>query len=475
MKILLLAMPDTGDWLDHVMRLPNLAMVSMAGSLPDHEVRVLDLVLIKENLIETLERHLDVFTPEMVGMSAMTFQYSTMLKLASYLKKRLPGVTIAAGGYHVTLMHREIADETPGIPVDFMVHGEGERTFAELVASYCSGGSMADIRGLSWRDGSRKWFHNPPRELLDLAELPLPDRSGRLENGFHTFRKSIDVTETSRGCPLCCNFCSIRKMYGSTFRRFPIERIVEDLRRLKAAGTEIVFLSDDNITYDVGHFSAICRAIMENGLNDMLYGIQASAYGIAKNPELVELMDGANIRVVNLGLESMDPDTLRFMKKATSIEINREAMRLLKAHKMGVNALFIVGFPEDTEQSIKTNFRNLMALKPDSLYCQFITPYPKTEVREQLLAAGLVENPDDYSQYDGYHCNIRTRHLTRKQLWNVFIRENIKSWWPQIKGGNYFLKHFFLGYLTCEMKVALTFLYRLFWGKARDWRLDLEP
>jgi hypothetical protein len=141
---------------------------------------------------------------------------------------------------------------------------------------------------------------------------------------------------------------------------------------------------------------------------------------------------------------------------------------------MGVNALFIVGFPNDTKESIQMNFRNLMKLKPDALYCQFITPYPKTEVREQLLAEGLVENVDDYTTYDGYHCNIRTRHLSREQLWDVFTRENIKSWWPQIKSGNYFIRHFFWGYVSCELKVAATFIYRLFKGKARDWKMDIS-
>lgn len=473
MKILLLAMPDTGDWLDHVMRLPNLALVSMAASVSEHDVRVLDLVLIKENLKQELDHHLETFLPDLVGMSAMTFQYDTMIRLAHYLKKKIPGVMIAAGGYHVTLMHREIAQETPDLPLDFMAHGEGEHTFAELVESISLKGNMAGIKGLSWRDESNNWIHNPPRGLIDLASLPLPDRSARLANKFHAFRRIIDVAETSRGCPLLCNFCSIRKMYGTTFRAFPIERIVEDLRRIKSAGTEFVFLSDDNITYDAKHFSAVCHAIIDNRLNDMIYGIQASAYGIAKNPDLVGLMDKANIRVINLGLESMDPETIKYMKKATSIEINTEAVRLLKAHNMGVNALFIVGFPNDTKESIQMNFRNLMKLKPDALYCQFITPYPKTEVREELLAEGLVENVDDYTTYDGYHCNIRTRHLTREQLWNVFIRENIKSWWPQVRSGNYFLKHFFWGYVTCELKVAATFIYRLFAGKARDWRMDI--
>jgi len=90
------------------------------------------------------------------------------------------------------------------------------------------------------------------------------------------------------------------------------------------------------------------------------------------------------------------------------------------------------------------------------------------------LSAGLVENPNDYSTYDGYHCNVRTHHLTKEELWKIFTLENIKSWWPQLKSGNYLLKHFFWGYLTCELKVAATFIYRLIMGRARDWRADLK-
>jgi radical SAM superfamily enzyme YgiQ (UPF0313 family) len=474
MKILLLAMPDTGDWLDHVMRLPNLALTSLAGSIEGHEVRVLDLVLIKEHLKRALEQHLDSFSPDLIGMSSMTFQYDTMLRIASFIRRKLPAAKIAAGGYHPTLMYREIADETPGIPVDYLIRGEGETTFKELVELLSQAAmDLSNINGLSWRNESGTWIHNSDRDLQDLANLPLPDRSCRLETGFHVFTKKIDVTETSRGCPLNCNFCSIRKMYGPTFRPFPIERIVADLKSLKSAGVEIVFFSDDNITYNADHFKSVCRAIIENGLNSMEYSIQASALGIAKNPDLVELMDQANVRMIELGLESMDPSVIKLMKKATSVEINREAVRLLKKHNMCITALFIIGFPDDTVQSIQNSFRDLMALKPDALYCQFITPYPKTEIREMLLAEGLVENPDDYRTYDGYHCNIRTRHLSGKELWKVFTRENIKSWWPQLKGGNYLLKHFWWGYGKCEMKVMATFLYRLIRGRAHDWRMDL--
>ena len=475
MKILLLAMPDTVDMLDPVMKLPNLAITSLAASVgPEHDVRVLDLVLVKNRLKKSLEAHLEAFTPDVVGLSAMTFQYSTMIRIASLIRKKLPGVRLIAGGYHVTLMHAEIAAETPDVPIDFMVRGEGEETFAELIEMLASSsGNFGAINGLSWRDTNGAWSHNGARPLLNLENLPLPVRSTRLEKGFHLFRKRIDVTETSRGCPLLCNFCSIRKMYGQTFRRFPVERIINDLKRMKAAGTEIIFFSDDNITYDTDHLSAICRAIIDNGLNSVMYAIQASAYGIAKNPDLVALMEKANIRMINLGLESMDPASIKFMKKATSIEINREAMRLLKKHRMGVNALFIVGFPDDTKESLQNSYRNLLSMKPDTLYCQFITPYPKTEIRDQLLAEGLVENVDDFSKYDGYQCNVRTRHLSREELWDISAKEFAKALWPLVRHGNFFLKHFFWGFLSCEFVVVINLFHRLITGTSRDWRLEL--
>lgn len=467
-------MPDTGDWLDHVMRIPNLALASLAGSVEAHDVRVLDLVLVKENLKQALERHLDAFSPDLVGMSSMTFQYDTMIRIAGYIRRRMPEVKLAAGGYHPTLMYREITAEKPEIPLDFLFRGEGEEAFRELMEALSRGATdFAGITGLSWRSRSGEWIHNPDRALQDLKLLPLPNRSVRLEKGFHVFRKRIDVIETSRGCPLNCNFCSIRKMYGPTFRTFPIERIVADLKSLKSAGVKVVFFSDDNITYNADHFKSVCRAIIENGLNSMEYAIQASALGIAKNPDLVALMDKANIRLIELGLESMDPSVIKLMKKATSVEINREAVRLLKKYHMCITALFIIGFPDDTRQSIQNSFRNLMALKPDALYCQFITPYPKTEIRKMLMAEDLVDNPDDFRFYDGYHCNVHTRHLSRKELWKIFTSENIKSWWPQLKGGNYFLRHYLWGYGMCEMKVMATFIYRLFTGRARDWRMGL--
>ena len=95
---------------------------------------------------------------------------------------------------------------------------------------------MESVAGLSWkRDGVFR--HNPDRPLEDLSTIALPDRDRRLYRLFHYFFHKADVMETSRGCLHRCNFCSMNQMYGPTFRRYSIDRVLDDVRDIyKAAG-----------------------------------------------------------------------------------------------------------------------------------------------------------------------------------------------------------------------------------------------
>jgi len=334
------------------------------------------------------------FKPRLVGLSAMTFQFDTLVHIAEFIRAWDPSIRLAAGGYHVTLMAEEV---TQGgcLPLDFLIREEGELTFRNSLPSWKKDRPhFGRVLGLSYRKGDR-WVHNPGRPLADLGALPLPNRKARLSNEFFMFNKSMDVAETSRGCPHACKFCSITNMYGRTFRRFPLPRIIADLRAIRDQGTRAVFLSDDNITYDIEHFRSVCRAIAASGLNGMEFTTQASAAGLANNPDLVKDMADANFRVVFVGFESMDGKNLMEMRKPTTPDINRRAAALLRSHGMGIIAGVIFGFPSDTEESIRQNYRLMKQLKPDLIYSQYLTPYPKTLLRKEMLDAGLVTNVDE--------------------------------------------------------------------------------
>jgi radical SAM superfamily enzyme YgiQ (UPF0313 family) len=474
MRILLLAMPDTADVIDYFGKLPNLGLVNLAGNLPGHEVQVLDLVLYKPRIRVLLERVLADFRPEIVGLSAMTFQFDTLLRVARFLKGRDPALKLAAGGYHATLMARKLAAGGPDLPLDFLIRGEGEATFRELVDDLGNPNlDMASISGLSYRRGTT-WLHNPDRPLLDLAALPLPRREVRRDQDFFFFDQSIDVVETSRGCPHDCKFCSITGMYGRTFRPFPLERILADLRAVRSRGASAVFIADDNLTFDIGHFRRLCRAIVEHGLNDLRYATQAAAVGLACHPELVAEMKQANFWMVFVGFESMSAANLRGMGKPTSPEINRRAAALLRRHDMGLIAGVIFGYPEDTRASINRNYRLMKQMRPDLIYSQYLTPYPGTRLRREMLAAGLVANAEDFRTYDGFHCNVRTRALGQATLYQSLKRESLKSYFdPSLYARNFFLRHNPLAFFRAIARAMLSILAMVLKGRQPAQKLDI--
>lgn len=474
MRILLLAMPDTADVLDYFVKLPNLGLVSLAGSLRGHDVRVVDLVLYKPQIKRILEDALTEFKPQLIGLSAMTFQFDTLLRIARFIKEWDPSIKIAAGGYHVTLMAAELTAGNALLPFDFLVREEGEGTFRELAAELERNHPSLDrVAGLSFRRGE-DWVHNPSRPLMDLEKLPLPDRKARLANGFTLFNESIDVAETSRGCPYTCKFCSIANMYGRTFRRFPLDRIMADLEAIRAQGTRAVFFADDNITHDIDHFKSLCRAIVEHGLTDMQFGTQATAAGLANNPDLVADMAKANFQFVFVGFESMDGSSLKEMAKPTTPNINRRAAQLIRQHNMGMVAGVIFGYPQDTRESVKLNYRLLKKLKPDLIYSQYLTPYPKTVLREEMLEAGLVTNLDDFSSYDGFSCNIRTHHLDNQSLYQALKWESLKSYFdPSLHVHNYFLRRHPRRFFSAIGKAMMSIFYMVLRGRQIRNQLDI--
>jgi anaerobic magnesium-protoporphyrin IX monomethyl ester cyclase len=440
MKILLLAMPDAANNFSRVIKVPNLGLCSIAASLRGHDVRIADLVLVRKNIGSWLERLLLEFRPDLVGISSMSFQFKSAGQIVDICRACVPRTKIVLGGYHATLQHHEIPLRHGG-NADFLIRGEGEKTFASLVeALEKETRDLSSIPGLSWvRDGEVR--HNPDAALLDLDILPLPDRSARILTHFTYFNKKLDCIETSRGCTMPCKFCSISNMYGSTFRRYSLDRVVADLENLRRAGVETVLIVDDNITLDVSHLKGLCQAIVEKGLNTMEYVVQTSVSGIAEDLDLAPLMAKANFCMVFLGIESVQEKNLRFLGKGDIREKTKTALYALRENGIAVMGGFMVGNPEDTRDDIREVFRSAKRLKVDLAVVQCVTPYPATRLREELLAEGLVTNPDDLSRYTGFMCNVRTRHLSERQLNRILNWENMKHFFsPFWFTDNYFVR-----------------------------------
>ena len=465
-NVLLLSMPDSFEHMPTVaIRMPNGALSSLAGNVdPHHRVAIADLVLVQSQVAETVTRLMRELEPDVVGLSVMTFQRATAFKIARLVRRLRPSAHIVAGGYDPSLAPDAYADAGE---IDFLIRGEGERTLRDLLRALEQRGDLAAIAGLSYRDaGSMR--HNPERGITHLASDPLelPNRGARVLDGYTLLGRRIDVVETSRGCTFDCSFCSIIEMRGRNFHTFGIERVLADIADARRRGAEAIFLVDDNITLDVHRFEALCRAIIESGLQNIEYFVQAMTAPLAQHgATLAPLMRQAGFRYVFLGIENVLDEDLAFLKARAKNARRQDGRTIGNAtieaidhlHRNGLFVVggLIVGNPDDTRESTETNLA-FAKRYVDWPYIQHPTPYPRTPMTREFRDRGLIVD-EDVAHYDGTTAVVRTEHVDASDV--EFLRWRAERWiklqhfpsaffhspWFVLKHGWRMLTHTFAG------------------------------
>jgi radical SAM superfamily enzyme YgiQ (UPF0313 family) len=404
MNVLLLSMPDSFEHMPVVaIRMPNGALASLAGNVdPHHRVSIADLILVQSRVPEEVERLVRDLKPDVVGLSVMTFQRTTALRIARLLRALRPQIQIVAGGYDPSLAPKAYED-CPD--VEFIVRGEGEQTFQELLRAIEGSAGFETIAGLSYRTATG-FVRNADRPIARIASDPprLPNRAARVIGGYTLLGRPVDVVETSRGCTFDCSFCSIIEMRGRNFHTYPIERVLADIADARRHGAEAIFLVDDNITLDVRRFESLCQAIIDSGFNDTEYFVQAMTSPLAQHgAALAPLMHRAGFRYVFLGIENVLEDDLAFLKAAaknarrergrTVGNATVEAIEHLHRHGLFVVGGLIVGNPDDTRASIDANLA-FARRYVDWPYMQHPTPYPGTPMTREFVERDLIVDED---------------------------------------------------------------------------------
>jgi radical SAM superfamily enzyme YgiQ (UPF0313 family) len=433
-------MPDSFEHTPALtMRMPNGALASLAGNAgPGHHVAIADLILVQDRVLPTVERLMREQDPDVVGLSVMTFQRRTALRIIRAIRAIKPSVIVVAGGYDPSLAAE--AYEAPSSGVDFVVRGEGELTFRALLRALSVKGDVGRIPGLCYRARPTDGFtHTPSRPVSSLkdgdGELALPDRGARVLPGYTFLGRPIDIVETSRGCTYDCSFCSIIEMRGRNFHTFDFTRVLADIADARARGARAIFIVDDNITLNVARFEALCKAIVAAGLNDIHYLVQAMTSSIASHgATLAPLMRKAGFNYVFLGIENVLEEDLAFLR-ASAKNAQRQGGRTVgnatlqaidSLHRAGLCVVggIIVGNPGDTRASIEANLA-FAKRYVDWPYIQHPTPYPGTPMTEDFRRRGLIVN-DRVEEYDGTTAVVRTEHLEADEI--EFLRWRAERW-----------------------------------------------
>jgi anaerobic magnesium-protoporphyrin IX monomethyl ester cyclase len=435
MKVVLVSMPDVIPIIIHeaAIHMPNHGIACIGGNIDEeHQVFLIDLVRKRRSIAPYLRKTLKRINPDLIGFSSMTWQFKTCLAIVRLIKDILPDVKIAVGGYHSTLMSMEMAGSSDTDSFDFIIRGEGEIAFRRLVNALSGTDKLKSIPGLSFKTDGR-WTHNDPGALCDLNELRLPIRDKRrLTGGYHFMFSRFEVIETSRGCTRNCNFCSIHHMYGRSYRTYRIERIIADLNDIYYnKKTRLVFITDDNMVLNPKWVMEFCDAVIAQNYKNLSLFVQADCASMAKHEDMVKKMAEAGFRGVFLGIENASEKNLKAMHKEGAALKARQAVANCHKHGLMVIGGLIFGLPEDDEESIRNNYSFLNELQADASYCQMLSPFFKTPLRDELIEQDLVTNPDHYEHYNGYWANVRTKHLTSEELQYLFWyhRQVTLGWW----------------------------------------------
>ncbi len=355
----------------------------------------------------------EVLTADMVMISTITSTAPEAYHIARKIKEKArvlgKDIPIVMGGAHVTFMAEEALDNY----ADFVVRKEGEQTILELLSWLENGNdasSISKILGLSYKIGSRVYHNDERPYLIDQDSLPTPELS--LIKGWKN--PTIIPVLASRGCPFDCTFCSVTKMFGHRYRTRSPEKVLEDIKYYhKLYPKAWMFFYDDNFDADKKRTKRFLELVLENNIH--ISWTAQSRLDVVKDKELLELMHRSGCKVLYVGLESVNPQTLIEYNKRQTVEEMEEAIKILHQYKIKIHGMFILGGEQDDRDTIMQTVKSAINWKIDTVQMVILTPLPGTPVYDNLVSENRITS-FDWSQYDGHHVAYKPNKMSVWEL-----------------------------------------------------------
>lgn len=352
------------------------------------EVKVLDM-LVSQFSEEKVRRCMAEFSPEVVGITAVTMNYPASSRILRVCKSFDENVITVIGGPHVTFCAEQTLKEAPWI--DIVVRAQGEFAMLDIVR----GKKPAEISGLVFRDGDNIVATGDSPWIENLDEIPLPARHLFPLAKYRAFNAGGSLI-TGRGCPFNCIFCAGHRMTGRRVRLRNPKLVVDEMEMIQELGFKEIYVEDDLLTLNHPHVHAICDEILSRGLR-----IRWNAFSRVDTitRELLKKMKLAGCYGLVFGVESGNQQILDRVKKKITLKKAKQAVAMTKEMGMSAVTSFILGLPGETRKTMRQSYD--LAKRLDAPYClHVLAPFPGTEVREKAREYGITILTDDWSKYD---------------------------------------------------------------------------
>ncbi|RJO59923.1 radical SAM protein [candidate division WS5 bacterium] len=327
-------------------------------------------------------------------------------EIAAMVRKKLPGVVIAAGGEHPSAMPEHVFRK--GI-FDVVIVGEGEETFLELVKKIGNNQSWHEIEGITYKTGHNKLVFTQVRQRIkDLNSLPYPDWDNWCINKYIEYEqvsginlgKSMPILG-SRGCPYACTFCSNEHMWTRRYIMRDGKAIVDEMEHMKKKYNVSSFsFFDSTFIINYRKMLEFCEHLILRNLN-ITYQLPAGTRCEVFDDELAFKLEKSGLKNFSFAPESGSDIIRKAVNKQIKLDTFFKAVRAVKKTKMTVGCFIVIGFPEDTEDTIKQTLsfvRKLALIGVDDITVSKFTPYPGSVYFKTLYEKGVISRQLDELQ-----------------------------------------------------------------------------
>ncbi len=415
------------EYSEFVKPYPHIGLIYIATYLESKGIEVcfFDAEL-DEYLGNNLKTLLKSFNPDIVAITTMTYMLNDAYFYAKQIKEFDASIKIVMGGAHSSALPNEVLSNKH---VDFVVIGEGEETFHNII-KYCDNSSdnikLRNVDGIGYKEKG-EIFVNPKKNYIkDLDSIPFPNWKLSKYDKYNKiyskkFNKDVHLYQlaSSRGCPFGCAFCY--PLHGRRFSSRSAENVLDEVRHLvDSYGAKHLDFTDSAATVNLKRFNKICNGLIQSGLNNEISWSIETRVDLV-NRELFKNIKKAGGIFVYFGVESGDDYILDKMNKGINVQQIKQAIKMAYDEGLYVKTSFIIGHAFETQKSAMRTFELAIELRETygiDLYFNLIDVYPGTNFYEYVNSGygGLrwVNGiKDNWSSLSRSHACIEVNDLTK--------------------------------------------------------------